>query len=113
MNECLNFKKDDILPATIEKLKPIIESPDYDEKVLKNASTAAFGLAKWVKAMVQYDEAMKIVKPKRAEAEKAKGEAAVAQALWDAAVDKLRAVEAEMAKLMAELEETENRKKVL
>lgn len=56
---------------------------------------------------------MKIVKPKRAEAEKAKGEAAEAQAMWDTAVDKLRAVEAEMKQLVSELEETEARKKYL
>jgi hypothetical protein len=49
-----------------------MESPDYDDKVLRNASMAAFGLGKWVRAMVQYDDAMKIVKPKKAEAEMAK-----------------------------------------
>lgn len=38
LNNCKEFKKDDIKPETIEKLRPIIESPDYDDKVLKNAS---------------------------------------------------------------------------
>jgi dynein heavy chain len=47
-----------------ETLKPLIEAPDYEEGKIENASKAAFGLSKWVKAMVQYDEAMKVVKPK-------------------------------------------------
>lgn len=113
LNNCKNYAKDNIPPVVIEKLKPILESPEYDDKVLKNASNAAWGLGKWVRAMVQYDDAMKIVKPKRAEAEKAKGEAAEAQAMWDTAVDKLRAVEAEMKALIQDLEETEARKKYL
>lgn len=63
--------------------------------------------------MVQYDDAMKIVKPKKAEAEKAKGEAQEAQAMWDAAMEKLRAVEAEMKILVEELEAAEAKKKYL
>jgi len=48
----------------IETLRPLIEADDYQESVLQNASKAAAGLAKWVKAMVQYHDAMKVVKPK-------------------------------------------------
>ena len=78
LNNCKEFKKDEIPPETIEKLRPIISDEDYEDSVLKRASLAAYGLGKWVRAMVQYDDAMKIVKPKKAEAEKAKGEAAEA-----------------------------------
>jgi len=46
--------------------------PAYDDGVLQNASKAAWGLGKWVRAMVQYDEAMKIVKPKQIELAEAK-----------------------------------------
>lgn len=52
LTSCKEFKKDEIKPETIEKLRPIIDSPNYDDKVLKNASLAAFGLGKWVRAMV-------------------------------------------------------------
>jgi dynein heavy chain len=58
------YDKDNVNPDIIEKLKPIIALPDYQENVLLNASKAAHGLSKWVKAIVQYDDAMKIVKPK-------------------------------------------------
>ena len=50
----------------IDKLKPIIMQEDYSDVVLKRVSTAALSIAAWVKAMVQYDEAMKVVKPKKA-----------------------------------------------
>ena len=65
LKKCLSFDKDNINPDIIEKLKPIIASPEYSDEVLKNASKAAFGLAKWVRAMVQYDDAMKVVRPKQ------------------------------------------------
>jgi hypothetical protein len=36
----------------VEKLQPIIEDDLYSDEVLSNASKAAHGLAKWVRAMV-------------------------------------------------------------
>jgi dynein heavy chain len=52
LGNCKDFKKDDIKPELVETLKPIIESPEYDDSVLSNASKAAWGLGKWVRAMV-------------------------------------------------------------
>ena len=72
------YDKDNIPPEMIEKLKPLIEAPDYEESKIQNASTAAYGLSKWCKAMVQYDEAMKVVKPKQEELKGAKETAAAA-----------------------------------
>ena len=104
LKRCTQFDKDNISQETVSILRPVIESPEYDEKVLKNASQAAFGLAKWVRAMVQYDDAMKVVKPKQAELKEAKDTAAAAQADWDVALEKLRKVEAEMQKLIDEFD---------
>jgi dynein heavy chain len=64
LGACKDFKKDEIKPELIEELRPIIEDKGYEDGILKNASKAAWGLGKWVRAMVQYDDAMKIVKPK-------------------------------------------------
>ena len=104
LKRCTQFDKDNISQETVSTLRPVIESPEYDEKVLKNASQAAFGLAKWVRAMVQYDDAMKVVKPKQAQLKEAKDTAAAAQADWDVALEKLRKVEAEMQKLIDEFD---------
>jgi len=54
--------------------------------------------------MVQYDDAMKVVKPKQAQLKEAKESAAAAQAEWDKALEKLRAVEAQMQKLIDEFD---------
>jgi hypothetical protein len=108
LGACKNFKKDEIKQELIEELRPIIEQKEYEDKVLQKASKAAWGLGKWVRAMVQYDDAMKIVKPKQAELKEAKSDSAEAQALWDSALEKLRAVEAQMKALVEELEICEN-----
>jgi len=113
LQRCKEFKKDEIKPELIEKLRPLIQAPEYDDTVLSKASKAAWGLAKWVRAMVQYDDAMKIVKPKQAELATAKASSAEAQALWDSALEKLRAVEAQMKLLVDELEAAEAKKKQL
>jgi len=39
---------------------------------------AVVGLAKWVRAIVQYDEAMKVVKPKQAQLKEAQESASAA-----------------------------------
>ncbi len=65
LKRCRDYNKDNISPEIIEKLRPLITAPEYKDEVLKNVSKAAWGLAKWVRAMVQYDDAMKIVRPKR------------------------------------------------
>jgi len=104
LQRCQAYDKDNIDPAKIEKLKPLIDAPEYEESKIENASKAAYGLSKWVKAMCQYDEAMKVVKPKQEELKIAKEAAAAAQAKWDAALERLRAVEAQMKQLMDEFD---------
>lgn len=65
LKRCQTFEKDSINSEIIEKLKPLISDPNYQDEVLKTVSKAAWGLAKWVRAIVQYDEAMKVVRPKQ------------------------------------------------
>lgn len=81
-------------------MKPLIASDLFTDEVLKKASAAAHGLSKWVKAIVQYDDAMKIVKPKQEQLKNAKEESAAAQKIYDDAMEKLRVVEEKMKKLM-------------
>jgi dynein heavy chain len=65
LKKCQNYEKDSVPQAMVEALKPLIEDPNYQDEVLSKVSKAAWGLAKWVRAIVQYDEAMKVVKPKQ------------------------------------------------
>jgi hypothetical protein len=39
-------------PERVEKLRPLVSSPDYDEKELGKASKGVLGLGRWVAAMV-------------------------------------------------------------
>jgi dynein heavy chain len=64
LKNCVKYDKDNVPLDVVEKLKPLISDPNYQDDVLKNVSKAAWGLAKWVRAIMQYDEAMKVVKPK-------------------------------------------------
>jgi len=105
LNKCQNYPRDNIDPEIIAALKPLIEHEDYEDAKLEKASKAAHGLAKWVRAMVQYDEAMKVVRPKQEELKAAKETAAAAQAEWDKALEKLRAVEAEMKRLVDDFDQ--------
>ena len=59
-----NYNKDEVKPELVDVLKPILDSPEYSEKKMETTSKAALGISNWTKAIVQYDEAMKIVKPK-------------------------------------------------
>lgn len=58
------YDKDNVNPNVINQLKPLIAETVYSDENLKSVSIAAQGLARWVRAIVQYDEAMKVVKPK-------------------------------------------------
>jgi len=106
LKRCTNFEKDKIPSEIIEKLKPVIARETYQDDVLKNVSKAAWGLAKWVRAMVQYDEAMKVVRPKQEQLKVAQESSKEAQRLWDEAMERLRAVEAQMKQLMDEFTAT-------
>ena len=56
--------KDNINDETIELLMPYLELEEYQPVVARNASKAAEGLNTWVRAMVMYNSASKVVKPK-------------------------------------------------
>jgi hypothetical protein len=94
LKKCHTFEKDSINQDIVEKLKPLIAEPNYQDDVLKNVSKAAWGLAKWVRAIVSYDEAMKVVRPKQQQLREAQEASKEAQKIWDEALDRLRAVEA-------------------
>ena len=64
LHKCTNFPRDNIDPKIIEILTPIVHTDEFAYDTVKKSSVAAAGLGKWVKAMIQYDEAMKIVRPK-------------------------------------------------
>lgn len=70
------FGKDQIMdmkPEKIAILKDFVANPAFDEEVVKKASSAAYQLSKWIRAVIQTYDALLIVKPKERELEVANG----------------------------------------
>lgn len=59
-----NYEKDNINEETVELMSPYLNLPNFEPKVARNASRACEGLCTWVRAMIQYHDASKVVKPK-------------------------------------------------
>ncbi|RYY31741.1 hypothetical protein EON62_06270, partial [archaeon] len=101
LSNIVEFAKDNINDETIELLKPYFEMPDFLPKVAKAASQAAEGLCTWVRSMVYYTEASKIVKPKLEALQVAQGQLAVAMKALADAEERLTAAENKMKELKA------------
>jgi len=74
LERLLGYDRDNIPEETIAKLKCLEDDPNFDPEVIKKASVAAFGICKWVRAMIVYDGVAKVVGPKRAALEKAESD---------------------------------------
>jgi dynein heavy chain len=95
-----SYDKDNIDPAIIAKIrKTYIPHPDFVPDVVKNSSSAAEGLCKWVRALDKYEVVAKIVGPKKESLAKAEAELAVEMAKLEAKRAELKEVEDKMAKL--------------
>ena len=74
LNRLFNYDKDNIPSKLIKKITPYLSREDFQASAMKKASVAAYGISEWVRAMVDYDVAAKIVGPKKAAMEKATAE---------------------------------------
>uniref|UniRef100_A0A7M4ERW8 Dynein axonemal heavy chain 7 n=1 Tax=Crocodylus porosus TaxID=8502 RepID=A0A7M4ERW8_CROPO len=73
------YDKDNIPPAYMAIIrKQYITNPEFVPEKIRNASTAAEGLCKWVIAMDSYDKVAKIVAPKKIKLNQAEGELKIA-----------------------------------
>ena len=85
LDSLLNFDKDNIPDAVIEKIRnEYLTNPDFDPEKIKKVSTACEGLCRWVYAMSEYDKVSKVVAPK-------KRALAEAQKTYDEALNNLKA----------------------
>jgi dynein heavy chain len=66
LNSLKEYDKDNIPVAVMKKIRSeYMTNPEFDPSKVKNASTAAEGLCKWVQAMEIYDRVAKVVGPKK------------------------------------------------
>jgi dynein heavy chain len=61
----LSYDRDNIPDDVMALLKPLENDPSFDPEVIKKASVAAFGICKWIRAMIVYDAVIKVVAPRR------------------------------------------------
>lgn len=85
----------------------------FKDAALKNAGKAALGIGSWIKAIIEYDQAMKIVKPKQAELKVAKAASAAANKIKDEAEARLAAKEAELKECVDKLDAVQREEKRL
>jgi dynein heavy chain len=71
LDSLLNFDKDNIAEATIAKIQPYIDSPDFQVSVISRVSTAATSMCQWVRAMEKFYHVSRSVAPKRARLQEA------------------------------------------
>jgi dynein heavy chain len=100
----LEFPKDSINDETIELLMPYMDMPEFLPKVARAASVAAEGLCTWVRSMVFYTQASKIVKPKLEALQIAEGQFAVAMKALHDAEERQAAAEARLKELKGAFE---------
>eukprot|EP00928_Gymnodinium_smaydae_P017340 TRINITY_DN16627_c1_g2_i1.p1 TRINITY_DN16627_c1_g2~~TRINITY_DN16627_c1_g2_i1.p1 ORF type:complete len:2315 (-),score=450.26 TRINITY_DN16627_c1_g2_i1:520-6690(-) len=113
LDRLLGFDKDNIPEEIINKLKPLEEDPDFDPEVIKKASVAAFGICKWVRAMIVYDGVAKVVKPKREQLEKAESDLNRVLGELDVKKGELKKVQDSVAALLADFETAKKKKEDL
>ena len=74
------YNKDDIDPQLVIDMQVLLANDLFSDGPLRNASVAVFGIGKWCRAIIEYDQAMKIVRPKQKERDEAQAEANTAKA---------------------------------
>ncbi|KAJ1187209.1 hypothetical protein NDU88_003988 [Pleurodeles waltl] len=105
------YDKDNIPPAYMSIIrKQYITNPEFVPEKIRNASTAAEGLCKWVIAMDSYDKVAKIVAPKKIKLNQAESELRVAMESLKKKQAMLKEVQDKLAKLELTLEENKQKK---
>ncbi len=92
LQSLLEYDKDNIPAAIIEKIRPYIQNPEFKPEKIKRISKAAMSLCAWVRAIETYHNVLQDVKPKRTALEEA-------EAKLEIVMSKLAAMKAQFAVL--------------
>ncbi|XP_044288081.1 dynein axonemal heavy chain 7 [Varanus komodoensis] len=105
------YDKDNIPAAYMSVIrKQYITNPEFVPEKVRNASTAAEGLCKWVIAMDSYDKVAKVVAPKKIKLNAAEGELKVAMDGLRKKQAALKEVQDKLARLQKTLEQKKQEK---
>ena len=90
-----------------------ITNPEFDPVKVRNASSAAEGLCKWIMAMEIYDRVAKVVAPKKIKLAEAQQSLKETMEVLNAKRSELKEVEDRLASLKSQFEEKTKEKEVL
>eukprot|EP00931_Biecheleriopsis_adriatica_P034701 TRINITY_DN20021_c0_g4_i1.p1 TRINITY_DN20021_c0_g4~~TRINITY_DN20021_c0_g4_i1.p1 ORF type:complete len:4150 (-),score=1074.99 TRINITY_DN20021_c0_g4_i1:152-12580(-) len=110
LDRLMGYDKDNISVEVIEKLKPLEDDPEFEPEVIKKASVAAFGICKWVRAMIVYDGVAKVVGPKKQALAEAEAELDKVMTILATKKAELKAVKDNVAKLLSDFETAKKKK---
>jgi dynein heavy chain len=65
LNDLFGFDKDGIKEATVKKIQPYIENPDFTPEAISKVSKACTSICLWVCAMHKYYNVARMVEPKK------------------------------------------------
>ena len=104
LQRLFDYDKDNMPNSLIKKVKPYLAKPEFEPKAMQRSSTAGYGISVWVRAIIQYDIAAKIIKPKKAASAKATSE-------FEVIMEGVNAKEAELKVINDKLSALENKQK--
>jgi dynein heavy chain len=108
------YDKDNIAPSVMKKIREeYITNPEFDPVKVRNASSAAEGLCKWVKAMEVYDRVAKVVAPKKEKLREAEQSLSETMSILNEKRAELKEVEDRLASLQAQFKEATEKKEKL
>lgn len=73
------FNKDNVKESKLKKLKKYVQDPRFVPELIAKKSAAGKSICLWAKAIDNYSDVLKIIKPKQESLAKAEGELKVAQ----------------------------------
>lgn len=93
-----DYDKDNIDPAVMATIRTVyLPNPRFRPAIVAKASSAAEGLCKWILALDMYDQAIRVVAPKKLKLEEANAE-------YEATAAVLEGKRAEVARLRERLD---------
>lgn len=99
------FERESLAQDVIDQVKPYIDHPRFQPHIVKNASGAAEGLCKWVRAMYNFYHINQDIKPKNAALAKAKEDMAERFRILQEKEQELHQIEKTIAELNRSFDE--------
>lgn len=99
MQKMVDFDKENIPESTVKRVNAILNSEEFTLEKVKTASQALVAIHKWVSAMMQYHELLKIVNPKRLKVAEMNEKLSIVRAKLAEKRKKLREVEEKIESL--------------